>query len=70
MMYFQEFASLLTRVPVFLSSLCILPAIKAAYGPSQQGNAGANARTDRKNVRCASWRGAIRHCGLQGCAGV
>ena len=36
MMHFQEFASLLTRVPVFLSSLCILPAIKAAYGPSQQ----------------------------------
>lgn len=36
MMYFQHIARQVTNIPVFMSSLCILPAVTCAFAPNEQ----------------------------------
>merc|ERR1719193_1487671 len=36
MMYFQHIARQITHIPVFMSSLCILPAVTCAFAPNEQ----------------------------------
>ena len=36
MMYYQSLAREVTHIPVFMSSLCQLPAVTCAYAPQEQ----------------------------------